>query len=147
MKCDRCYYENPEDVTHCMNCGEKLPEKEEVQVFTYFKPPKSKDTSPDNYNKRKNHEYYSVEYKGPEEKETKPVVLKPKKNLAIVIILSFFMTGLGHFYLGKYKRGLVFLIIALISGYLSTSIPLMIYLVIFNAGYQIIDSIICYKQQ
>ncbi|OED30531.1 TM2 domain-containing protein [Methanosphaera sp. WGK6] len=146
MKCDRCYYENPENVTYCINCGEKLPEPEEVEVFTYFKPRTNQNTMNKNHVQQKNHDYYRVEYKGPEKKEDKPIILKPKKNLAIVIILSFFMTGLGHFYLGKYKRGLIFLIIAIISGYLSTIIPEFIYIVIFNAGYQIIDSVLCYKQ-
>ena len=27
MKCDRCNFENPENESYCINCGQKLPEK------------------------------------------------------------------------------------------------------------------------
>ena len=35
--------------------------------------------------------------------------VKPKKNLMVAVFLSLLLTGLGHFYLGIYRRGAAFL--------------------------------------
>ena len=43
---------------------------------------------------------------------------KKKKNVGIAVLLSILIPGFGHIYIGKIKRGLIILTIAIISSIL-----------------------------
>lgn len=145
MKCDRCNFENPDDTTHCINCGKKLPEKVET-VTTYLIIESSKKKQ-EKYNIEENNanDYYNVSYKGPDNIKKTDTIQEDKK-LWIAVVLSLFIVGMGHFYLKKYMRGLKFLMINVILGIVSLFYPDIIILVFVNSVCQIIDVIQCYKK-
>jgi len=31
MKCDKCYFENPDDAIYCINCGKEIPQNKEIK--------------------------------------------------------------------------------------------------------------------
>lgn len=31
MKCDKCYFENPDDAIYCINCGKKIPQNKKIR--------------------------------------------------------------------------------------------------------------------
>lgn len=145
MKCDRCNFENPDDKTHCINCGKKLPKK--VESITTYLIIESSKKKQERYNIEENNanDYYNVSYKGPDNIQKIESTNKEKK-LWIAVVLSLFIVGTGHFYLKKYIRGLNFLMINVILGIVSLSYPNIIVLVFVNSLYQIIDVIRCYKK-
>ncbi len=49
---------------------------------------------------------------------------KMKKRPLVAAVLSFLIAGLGHLYLGKFSRGLIFLFLELITTWLWTSFNL-----------------------
>lgn len=66
MKCDRCYYKNPDDVDYCINCGKKLPEKAPEKPIVYSaKEVLKKEEHKKKENKRSDNDYYITEYRGP----------------------------------------------------------------------------------
>ena len=89
MKCDRCNFENPENESYCINCGQKLPEKPMVTHIIV----KFSNKIPEN---NENNNYYSVTYRGPDNTEINDTAygcikktMKDNKKLFIAIILNF----------------------------------------------------------
>lgn len=68
MKCDKCYFENPDDQTHCINCGNKLPKPPKKEnkkpTITYIK---IKPSPINNIQNHKEDDYYNVHFKQPED--------------------------------------------------------------------------------
>ena len=111
MKCDRCNFENPENESYCINCGQKLPEKPMVTHIIV----KFSNKIPEN---NENNNYYSVTYRGPDNSEINDTAygcikktMKDNKKLFIAIILNLIVAGTGHLYLKRYYRGIIFLIL------------------------------------
>lgn len=165
MKCDRCYYENPEDKTHCINCGAKLPEKkidehmqdalnEKLEHYykTTYKKPESEPETPKvecyiQYSKPKKHkpnDYYKTTYRGPS--NTTQSEPKTGKKLWITIVLAILFVGLGQVYLKEYKKAAVFMAISIITSILAMHSQVFLILGTFNAIYQLLDAINDYKK-
>ena len=64
-----------------------------------------------------------------------------RKNEALSVILTIILAGIGHLYLGKIKRGLVFLVITIIVGWIIGAVLLFIPTIIWYL-YAIYD---CYN--
>ena len=64
-----------------------------------------------------------------------------RKNEALSVILTIILAGLGHLYLGKLKRGLVFIVITIIVGWIIGTFLLFIPTIIWYL-YAIYD---CYN--
>ncbi len=217
-KCDRCYFENPDDAEKCINCGKELPKvsipQNKINLEIQESPSKNsnqmvlrkQEKKPiENNNiepelKHETNDYYVVEYRGKDsnslnmtkniesEKRNKNNLVQnnknnneitnkfeyegyyklnfnnqqqntsninieniPKQNTKIkkpkkmwlTLLLSLLFIGFGHFYLGKYLRGLIFLAFALITGYLSLKYHDFIYIWLMISIYQIIDAALC----
>ena len=86
-RCQKCGYENQDETEKCISCGEKIEDR--VQNIA------------DNQNEKSQKTY--------------------KKNVGIAITLTFigilvrfFLCGIGHIYLGLYKRGILLCVIGFI---------------------------------
>ena len=162
MKCERCYFENPDDSKSCIICGQKLKIKKKTMddvkkhvrikvninqnpttTHNPIKAPIVTDIKKHNPN-----DYYLVEYVGPDESTTQSKVVSlnndvKKKNKILTVLLSLIVIGAGHVYLGLIKRGLVFLAIAVITGYMVEIWPEAMILWGINCFIQVIDAYIC----
>lgn len=147
MKCDRCNFENPENESYCINCGQKLPEKPMVTHIIV----KFSNKIPEN---NENNNYYSVTYRGPDNSEINDTAygcikktMKDNKKLFIAIILNLIVAGTGHLYLKRYYRGIIFLILTI--GLCLTSLynSQFVNLVISAYVIQTIDVIFCYYER
>ncbi|MDD6285397.1 TM2 domain-containing protein [Candidatus Methanosphaera massiliense] len=144
MKCDRCYYENPDDETYCINCGKKLPEKTKPTVITVI-------TIPSKNKEKKENDYYSIEYKGPEittqNQNNTNNDEDIENNDLIAIFLSFLFPGFGHLYIKQNIKGIIYLFIAIILGYISTIKQEVIYVLVVVYLIQVMDVIICCRRK
>lgn len=86
MYCPNCGTELPDNSAFCANCGAKLGPAGNAPV--YPAPP----------------------YPGQPYGQPYGANVPPQKNEIISILLAFFIPGLGHIYLGKVVRGIVFLV-------------------------------------
>lgn len=82
MYCPNCGTELPDNSAFCANCGAKLGPAGSAPV--YPTPP----------------------YPG----QPYGANLPPQKNEIVSLILAFFIPGLGHIYVGKLMRGVIFLV-------------------------------------
>ena len=128
--CSRCGAMNTTDSSFCSSCGATLAPPKEVipppPPTTAPQPPPPPTTSaPPPY----------------QTQMTDAQLMTVRKNEAISVILTIILAGLGHLYLGKIKRGLVFLIITIVVGWLIGAIVLFIPTIIWYL-YAIYD---CYN--
>ncbi len=79
-------------------------------------------------NQKQNSQYNS------EKKDT-----KRQKSTFLAVLLSLIVAGFGHFYLGKYMRGAVFLVLSLILSFLSSTYEIAFYIGIAVLVYQACD--------
>ncbi|MDW5562750.1 MAG: DUF6677 family protein [Methanomassiliicoccus sp.] len=86
MYCPNCGTELPENSSFCANCGTKLGAAGSAPV--YPAPP----------------------YPGQPYGQPYGTNVPPQKNEIVSILLAFFIPGLGHIYLGRIMRGIVFLV-------------------------------------
>lgn len=109
VKCEYCGFENPEGYIYCMHCSKKLDSLNKENDY------QNNESSVDNDLRDL---YYS--FLNPDEKidtsnnETHnniPIYDKPLnigKNQFKALILSTLVCGIGYFYLGNIKKGLLF---------------------------------------
>jgi len=83
--CRQCGEKNPQDAAFCISCGAKAK-------VTSTKSAPSTDSAP----------------------KTQLDAPRKKKNASLAAILSFLIAGLGHFYLGEWKRGALWFILLII---------------------------------
>ena len=110
MKCDRCNFENPENESYCINCGQKLPEKPMVTHIIV----KFSNKIPEN---NENNNYYSVTYRGPDNTEINDTAygcikktMKDNKKLFIAIILNLTLVfSKISFLLGEADAKIIFI--------------------------------------
>lgn len=85
--CRQCGEKNPQDAAFCISCGAKVK-------VTPTRSTSSTDPAP----------------------KTQLDAPRKKKNASLAAILSFLIAGLGHFYLGEWKRGALWFIALIIIG-------------------------------
>ena len=108
--CSNCGKELPEEgAKFCPNCGNSNHFKEyyyENNTSQYSQNDHARDSSTPNYSGQYNAHAHIVKQKSP----------------FLAVILSFFWTGLGQLYNGKFAKGILFQI-ALVIGFLMLIIP------------------------
>lgn len=130
--CSKCGAMNTTDSNFCSSCGASLAPPKEVippppppATTAPPPPPPPTTTVPPPY----------------QTQMTDAQLMTVRKNEAISVILTIILAGLGHLYLGKIKRGLVFLIITIIVGWIIGAMLLFIPTIIWYL-YAIYD---CYN--
>ena len=60
MKCDKCYFENPDDAIYCINCGKKIPENKKIKKTSENTEKNHIPQSPRNKELKENKEYETI---------------------------------------------------------------------------------------
>jgi TM2 domain-containing membrane protein YozV len=132
--CTKCGAMNTSDSSFCSSCGASLaPPKEVISPpprttappppSPYMPPPPS-TTAPPSY---------------PTPGLTDAQLMAARKNEGISVVLTILLAGLGHLYIGKIKRGLVFIVITIVVGWIIGTVLLFIPTIIWYL-YAIYDS-------
>jgi TM2 domain-containing membrane protein YozV len=128
--CTKCGAMNTTDSSFCSSCGASLaPPKETIPPSpppTAPPPPPPPTTAPP--------PPYQTQM-------TDAQLMTVRKNEALSVILTIILAGLGHLYLGKIKRGLLFLLITIVVGWIIGTLLLFIPTIIWYL-YAIYD---CYN--
>jgi TM2 domain-containing membrane protein YozV len=138
--CSKCGAMNTTDSNFCSSCGASLAPPKEIipppPATTAPPPPPPPPTAPPPPPPP------TTTAPPPYQTEmTDAQLMTVRKNEAISVILTFILAGLGHLYLGKIKRGLVFIVITIIVGWIIGTVLLFIPTIIWYL-YAIYD---CYN--
>lgn len=125
---------NTTDSNFCVACGASLaPPKEAIPPTTAPPPP-----PPPQYTPPPPPTTGTAAYPAPTQM-TDAQLMTVRKNEALSVILTIILAGLGHLYLGKIKRGLVFLVITVIVGWIIGAVLFFVPTIIWYL-YAIYDS-------
>lgn len=168
-KCKQCGKENPDESMFCHECGERLenPTTNDTNPND-FNPNQQSDYNP-NYSQQENSKQqynyqqneYQQTYNGQQNQYQPNYQFPDQKNMWIAIIANvvggfivYILSGIGYFYLGLYKRGLIIcalgLVITLIgagviylteSSFMGSLISLILALILI--AYSAYDAYLC----
>jgi TM2 domain-containing membrane protein YozV len=132
--CSKCGAMNTTDSNFCVSCGASLaPPKKAVPPTTAPPPP-----PPPQYTPPPPPTTGTASYPPPTQM-TDAQLMTVRKNEALSVILTIILPGLGHLYLNKIKRGLVFIVISIIMWIIGATVILIPITVVWYL-YAIYDS-------
>ena len=98
--CPKCGKEIPEEANFCPACGYDVTQVKRLVDKTVTQPPPSKEQETPK----------AVDSQIGKTLEAKPHAPSLSVTLFLALVVGFFLMGLGHFYVGKKKRGAIFLV-------------------------------------